>query len=145
MLYEGLENRLGLRQSTHFNKKSGCRKTGVNKHTDSKESFEFKGVIPAIVGREVAEHFSQTTIFKIEANQREISATPITNLMPGRFNNWKDSIRSWFKRLSDTTKLEDGSEVFRMMNLPLKIEEACLKCHGPGATSTATHIFRNIE
>ena len=35
-------------------------------NNDSKGGFEFKGVIPAIVGREVAENFSQTTIFKMK-------------------------------------------------------------------------------
>jgi len=103
-------------------------------NTDSKGNFEFKGVIPAIVGREVAEHFSQTTIFKMKQ----------TSLKYRNPNNKPDA---WeikqlerfesdpgLKDFSETTKLEDGSGVFRMM-VPLKIEEACLKCHGNPATS----------
>ena len=103
-------------------------------NTDSKGNFEFKAVIPAIVGREVAEHFSQTTIFKMKQ----------TSLKYRNPNNKPDA---WeiqqlerfesdpgLKDFSETTKLEDGSEVFRMM-VPLKIEEACLKCHGNPATS----------
>jgi len=103
-------------------------------NTDSKGNFEFKGVIPAIVGREVAENFSQTTIFKMKQ----------TSLKYRNPNNKPDT---WeiqqlerfesdpgLKDFSETTKLEDGSEVFRMM-VPLKIEEACLKCHGDPANS----------
>src|SRR3989339_825491 len=103
-------------------------------NTDSKGNFEFKGVIPAIVGREVAEHFSQTTIFKMKQ----------TSLKYRNPNNKPDA---WeikqlerfesdpgLKDFSETTKLEDGSGVFRLM-VPLKIEEACLKCHGDPANS----------
>ena len=103
-------------------------------NTDSKGNFEFKAVIPAIVGREVAEHFSQTTIFKMKQ----------TSLKYRNPNNKPDA---WeiqqlerfesdpgLKDFSETTKLEDGSEVFRMM-VPLKIEEACMKCHGDPANS----------
>lgn len=103
-------------------------------NTDSKGNFEFKAVIPAIVGREVAEHFSQTTIFKMKQ----------TSLKYRNPNNKPDA---WeikqlerfesdpgLKDLSEITKSEDGSKAFRLM-VPLKIEEACLKCHGNPATS----------
>ena len=103
-------------------------------NTDSKGNFEFKAVIPAIVGREVAEHFSQTTIFKMKQ----------TSLKYRNPNNkpdaWEIQQLEGFesdpglKDFSETTKLEDGSEVFRMM-VPLKIEEACMKCHGDPANS----------
>lgn len=39
------------------------------RNTDSKGNLEFKGVIPAIVGREVAEHFSQTTILQEQSEE----------------------------------------------------------------------------
>ena len=40
--------------------------------------------------------------------------------------------RTW--RLCRNNELEDGTEVFRLM-VPLRIEDACLKCHGDPATS----------
>lgn len=103
-------------------------------NNDSKGNFEFKGVIPAIVGREIAEHFSQTTIFKMK--QTSIKYRNSAN----KPDAWEIQQLERFERdpvLKDTseiTKLENGSEVFRLM-VPLKIEEACLKCHGDPATS----------
>ncbi|MBV6519459.1 MAG: DUF3365 domain-containing protein [Candidatus Brocadia sp. AMX3] len=103
-------------------------------NTDSKGNFEFKGVIPAVVGREIAEHFSQTTIFKMK--QTSIKYRNQSN----KPDSWEVHQLERFERepgLADTseiTKLENGSTVFRLM-VPLKIEEACLKCHGDPATS----------
>lgn len=103
-------------------------------NTDSKGNFEFKGVIPAIVGREIAEHFSQTTIFKMK--QTSIKYRNPAN----KPDAWEVQQLERFERdpsLKDTSeiaKLEDGTEVFRLM-VPLKIEEACLKCHGDPITS----------
>ncbi|MBI2472469.1 MAG: DUF3365 domain-containing protein [Planctomycetes bacterium] len=104
-------------------------------NTDSKGNFEFKGVIPAIVGREIAEHFSQTTIFKMKQTSLKYrnpnnkpDAWEIQQLE--RFESNPD-----LKDFSETTKLEDGSKVFRLM-VPLKIEEACMKCHGDPANSS---------
>ncbi len=104
-------------------------------NTDSKGNFEFKGVIPAVLGREIAEHFSQTTIFKMKQTSikyRNPSNKPdaweIHQLE--RFEGDPD-----LKDISEITKLEDGTEVFRLL-VPLKIEEACLKCHGDPATSS---------
>jgi len=103
-------------------------------NTDSKGNFEIKGVIPAVVGREIAEHFSQTTIFKMK--QTSIKYRNQSN----KPDSWEVHQLERFERepgLADTseiTKLENGSTVFRLM-VPLKIEEACLKCHGDPATS----------
>ncbi len=103
-------------------------------NTDSKGSFEFKGVIPAIVGREIAEHFSQTTIFKMK--QTSIKYRNPAN----KPDAWEVMQLERFERdpslkdISEIAKLEDGSESFRLL-VPLKIEEACLKCHGDPATS----------
>ncbi|MFN3531893.1 MAG: methyl-accepting chemotaxis protein [Candidatus Brocadia sp.] len=103
-------------------------------NTDSKGNFEFKGVIPAIVGREVCEHFCQTTIFKMK--QTSIKYRNPAN----KPDAWEVQQLERFERdpglkdISEITKLEDGTEVFRLM-VPLKIEEACLKCHGDPATS----------
>ncbi len=103
-------------------------------NTDSKGNFEFKGVIPAIVGREIAEHFSQTTIFKMK--QTSIKYRNSAN----KPDAWEVQQLERFERepdLADTSeiaKLENGTEVFRLM-VPLKIEEACLKCHGDPVTS----------
>lgn len=103
-------------------------------NTDSKGNLEFKGVIPAIVGREVAEHFSQTTIFKMK--QTSLKYRNPNNKPDGWEIKQLERFESdpGLKDFSETTKLEDGSEVFRMM-VPLKIEEACLKCHGDPANS----------
>lgn len=107
-------------------------------NTDSKGNFEFKGVIPAVVGREVSEYFSQTTIFKMKQ----------TSL---KYRNPSNKPDVWeakqlerlernpdLKEIAEVTKeewaLENGKEIFRLM-VPLKIEEACLKCHGDPATS----------
>ena len=105
-------------------------------NTDSKGHVEFKNVIPAIVGREIAEHFSQTTIFKMK--QTSLKYRNPNNKPDGweiqqleRFESNSD-----LKEFSETTELDDGSKVFRLM-VPLKIEEACLKCHGnPGTSPT---------
>jgi methyl-accepting chemotaxis protein len=103
-------------------------------NTDSKGNFEFKGVIPAIVGREIAEHFSQTTIFKMK--QTSIKYRNPAN----KPDAWEVQQLEKFERdpglkdISEIVKLENGTEVFRLM-VPLKIEEACLKCHGDPATS----------
>ena len=103
-------------------------------NTDSKGNFEFKAVIPAIVGREIAEHFSQTTIFKMK--QTSIKYRNTAN----KPDAWEVQQLERFERdpsLKDTSeiaKLENGTEVFRLM-VPLKIEDACLNCHGDPATS----------
>ncbi|MEP9410161.1 MAG: DUF3365 domain-containing protein [Candidatus Brocadia sp.] len=103
-------------------------------NTDSKGNFEFKGVIPAIVGREISEHFSQTTIFKMK--QTSIKYRNPAN----KPDAWEIQQLEKFERdpslkdLSEIAKLENGTEVFRLM-VPLRIEEACLKCHGDPATS----------
>jgi len=129
-------------------------------NTDAHGNFEFKSVIPAVVGREISEEFSKTTIFnmrqtslkyrnpankpdaweekqlaKIEARSSMQSAG-IENkpdawaLDPsGKQGNSRHS-----DDISEVTALPDGTEVFRMI-APLRIEEACLKCHGDPATS----------
>lgn len=104
-------------------------------NTDSKGNFEFKGVIPAVLGREIAEHFSQTTIFKMK--QTSIKYRNPSN----KPDAWEVQQLEKFERdpglkdISEITKLENGTEIFRLM-VPLKIEEACLKCHGDPATSS---------
>ncbi|GAN34755.1 MAG: DUF3365 domain-containing protein [Candidatus Brocadia sp. AMX2] len=104
-------------------------------NTDSKGNFEFKGVIPAVLGREIAEHFSQTTIFKMK--QTSIKYRNPSN----KPDAWEIHQLERFERdpdlkdISEIAKLENGTEVFRLM-VPLKIEEACLKCHGDPATSS---------
>ncbi|TVM00682.1 MAG: hypothetical protein CV087_12890 [Candidatus Brocadia sp. WS118] len=103
-------------------------------NNDSKGNFEFKGVIPAIVGREIAEHFSQATIFKMK--QTSIKYRNPAN----KPDAWEIKQLEKFERdpdlkdASEIAKLEDGTEAFRLM-VPLKIEEPCLKCHGDPATS----------
>lgn len=129
-------------------------------NTDSKGNFEFKGVIPAVVGREISEHFSQTTIFKMK--QTSLKYRNPTNKPDAweakqlekfeadaglKYSNPANNSDAWelnpanrrgadtnVKDISEVTKLDDGTEVFRLM-VPLKIEEACLKCHGDPATS----------
>ncbi|NUO07339.1 MAG: DUF3365 domain-containing protein [Candidatus Brocadia sp.] len=103
-------------------------------NTDSKGGFEFKGVIPAIVGREVAEYFSQSTIFKMKQTSmkyRNPANKPDAWEVKQLVSFEKDTS---LKDISEIAKLEDGTEVFRLM-VPLKIEEPCLKCHGDPATS----------
>ena len=125
-------------------------------NTDSKGGFEFKGVIPAVVGREIAEYFSKTTIFKMRqtslkyrnpANKpdaweaRQLEKFEVTANLH-KSNPMKKSDAWDLGAVPDTglgdfaeiTKFEDGTEVFRLM-VPLRIEEACLKCHGDPATS----------
>lgn len=103
-------------------------------NNDSKGNFEFKGVIPAIVGREISEHFSSTTIFNMKQTSlkyRNPSNKPDTWEVKQleRFERDRD-----LKEISEVAKLEDGTGVFRLM-VPLAIEEACLKCHGDPVTS----------
>ncbi|MCF6155619.1 MAG: DUF3365 domain-containing protein [Candidatus Brocadia sp.] len=103
-------------------------------NTDSKGNFEFKGVIPAVLGREISEHFSQTTIFKMK--QTSIKYRNPAN----KPDAWEIHQLERFERepglkdISEIAKLENGTEVFRLM-VPLKIEEACLNCHGDPSTS----------
>ncbi len=103
-------------------------------NTDSKGNFEFKGVIPAIVGREISEHFSNTTIFKMKQTSLKYR-NPVN-----KPDTWEVKQLERFetdaklKEISEVAKLEDGTGVFRLM-VPLVIEEACLKCHGDPATS----------
>ncbi len=130
-------------------------------NTDAHGEFEFKGVIPAVVGREIAEDFSKTTIFKMrqtslkfrnpankpdawEARQLakfEERSYPQFGGAANKPDSWElDAAEKYgsagrVKDISEITRLEDGTEVFRMM-APLRIEEACLKCHGDPATST---------
>lgn len=129
-------------------------------NTDSKGGFEFKGVIPAIVGREIADYFSKTTIFKMKqtslkyrnpANKpdpwevRQLEkfevAANLHNSNPiKKPDSWELSptgsagLDIGLGDFAEITKLEDGTEVFRLM-VPLRIEDACLKCHGDPATS----------
>ena len=49
-------------------------------NTDSKGNFEFKDVIPAIVGREVAEHFSQTTILQEQSEGINQISTAVSTM-----------------------------------------------------------------
>ncbi|MEB2308137.1 MAG: methyl-accepting chemotaxis protein [Candidatus Brocadiaceae bacterium] len=103
-------------------------------NTDSKGGFEFKGVFPALVGREISEDFSQKTIFKMK--QTSIKYRNPLN----KPDAWEIQQLEKFEKdqnlkdISEIAKLENGSEVFRFV-VPLKIEEACLKCHGDPATS----------
>ncbi|OHB92263.1 MAG: hypothetical protein A2Z57_02755 [Planctomycetes bacterium RIFCSPHIGHO2_12_39_6] len=104
-------------------------------NTDSETgNVEFKGVIPAIIGREVSELFSASTPFKMKQ----------TSL---KYRNPKNKPDEWeakqlqgfesnpdLKEIKEVVKLEDGSKLFRCI-IPLKIDEGCLKCHGDPATS----------
>ncbi|HJW85671.1 MAG TPA: methyl-accepting chemotaxis protein [Candidatus Brocadiaceae bacterium] len=125
-------------------------------NTDSKGGFEFKGVIPAVVGREIAEYFSKTTIFKMrqtslkyrnpankpdawEARQLEkfeVAANLHNSNPMKKTDSWElvSGSDTGLGDFAEITKIEDGTEVFRLM-VPLRIEEACLKCHGDPATS----------
>ena len=125
-------------------------------NTDSKGGFEFKGVIPAVVGREIADYFSKTTIFKMkqtslkyrnpankpdpwEVRQLEKfeAAANLHNSNPmKKADSWElgAGADTGLGDFAEITKFEDGTEVFRLM-VPLRIEEACLKCHGDPATS----------
>ncbi len=103
-------------------------------NTDAQGNFEFKGVVPAIIGREVAEEFSRTTIYKMK--QTSIKYRNPVN----KPDKWEITQLERFETnpnlqdASEITILEDGTEVFRMM-VPLKIEKACLQCHGDPTTS----------
>ena len=107
-------------------------------NNDSKGNFEFKGVIPAVVGREVAEHFSHTTIYKMK--QTSLQYRNPSNKPDG----WETKQLERFaanpalEEISEITHedwdLSTGTEIFRLM-IPLKITEACLVCHGDPATS----------
>jgi len=129
-------------------------------NTDTKGGFEFKGVIPAVVGREIAAYFSATTIFKMkqtslkyrnpvnkpdawetrQLEKFETAANLQSNNPMKKPDSWDlnqtgvPSSDSGLGDFAEITKLEDGTEVFRLM-VPLRIEEACLKCHGDPATS----------
>lgn len=107
-------------------------------NNDTKGNFEFKGVIPAVVGREVAEHFSHTTIYKMKqtslqyrnpANKPDAWETKQLE----RFAANPD-LEEISEMTSEDWDLRTGTEIFRLM-IPLKITEACLVCHGDSATS----------
>ncbi|WP_347275706.1 methyl-accepting chemotaxis protein [Candidatus Kuenenia sp.] len=107
-------------------------------NNDSKGNFEFKGVIPAVIGREVAEHFSHTTIYKMKqtslqyrnpANKPDAWETKQLE----RFAANPD-LEEVSEMTSEDWDLRTGTEIFRLM-IPLKITEACLVCHGDPATS----------
>ncbi|MFN3531892.1 MAG: methyl-accepting chemotaxis protein [Candidatus Brocadia sp.] len=104
-------------------------------NTDSKTgNVEFKGVIPAIIGREVSELFSASTPFKMKQ----------TSLKYRNPNNKPDAweakqlqrfeLNPDLKEVKEVVKMDDGSKVFRCI-VPLRIDEGCLKCHGDPATS----------
>jgi methyl-accepting chemotaxis protein len=103
-------------------------------NTDSLGNFEFKGVIPAVVGREVAEDFSRTTIYTMKQTSLKYR-NPVN-----KPDEWEmKQLRRFeenpgFNDFSEITIRDDGSEVFRMM-VPLKIEKDCLPCHGDPVTS----------
>ncbi|MBF8275560.1 MAG: chemotaxis protein [Candidatus Brocadiaceae bacterium] len=125
-------------------------------NTDAHGDFHFKGVIPAVVGREISEEFSKTTIFNMR--QTSLKYRNPTNkpdaweekqlakfeahssMQSGGIENKPDaweldpSGKQHSNDISEVTALPDGTEVFRMI-APLSIEEACLKCHGDPATS----------
>jgi len=104
-------------------------------NTDSTTgNVEFKGVIPAIIGREVAELFSASTPFKMKQTSLKYRNP---NNKP---DDWEAKQLQVFesnpdlKEIKEIVKLEDGSKLFRCM-IPLKIDEGCLKCHGDPTTS----------
>ncbi len=129
-------------------------------NTDAHGNFEFKGVIPAVVGREISEEFSKTTIFNMRqtslkyrnpANKPDAweekqlakfeAHSPMqSDGIENKPDAWaldpsgKQGSSSHSNDISEVTMLPDGTEVFRMI-APLRIEEACLKCHGDPATS----------
>ena len=104
-------------------------------NTDSETgNVEFKGVIPAIIGREVSELFSASTPFKMKQ-------TSLKYRNPyNKPDEWEAKQLQGFesnpdlKEIKEVVKLEDGSKLFRCI-VPLKIDEGCLKCHGDPATS----------
>lgn len=109
------------------------KQTVIN--TDSKTGHvEFKGVIPAIIGREVSELFSASTPFKMKQTSLKYRNP---NNKP---DDWEARQLQRFesnpdlKEIKEVVKLEDGSKLFRCI-IPLKIDEGCLKCHGDPATS----------
>ena len=104
-------------------------------NTDSTTgNVEFKGVIPAIIGREVAELFSASTPFKMKQTSLKYRNP---NNKP---DDWEAKQLQRFesnpdlKEIKEIVKLEDGSKLFRCV-IPLKIDEGCLKCHGDPVTS----------
>ncbi len=104
-------------------------------NTDSTTgNVEFKGVIPAIIGREVAELFSASTPFKMKQTSLKYRNP---NNKP---DDWEAKQLQVFesnpdlKEIKEIVKLEDGSKLFRCI-IPLKIDEGCLKCHGDPVTS----------
>ncbi|MGQ3685978.1 MAG: methyl-accepting chemotaxis protein [Candidatus Loosdrechtia sp.] len=109
-----------------------ARQGGIN--TDSYRNIELKGLIPAIVGREVAEDFSRTTIYSMKQTSLKYR-NPVNKPDEWEIKQLKRFEKNHdFKEFSEITALEDGAEVFRMM-VPLKIEKDCLPCHGDPATS----------
>lgn len=130
------EARMAANQLMSVRQVIATKQQAIN--NDSKGNFEFKGVIPAVVGREVAEHFSQTTIYKMKQTSlqyRNPSNKP---------DAWETRQLERFaanpdlKEISEIT-IEDwnlgaASQIFRLM-VPLKITEACLVCHGYPETS----------
>ncbi len=104
-------------------------------NTDSTTgNVEFKGVIPAIIGREVSELFSASTPFKMKQTSLKYRNP---NNKP---DDWEAKQLQGFelspdlKEIKEVVKLEDGSKLFRCI-IPLKIDEGCLKCHGDPTTS----------
>lgn len=104
-------------------------------NTDSKTgNVEFKGVIPAIIGREVSELFSASTPFKMKQTSLKYRST---NNKP---DEWEAKQLRRFelnpdlKEIKEVVKMDDGAKVFRCI-VPLKVDEGCLKCHGDPATS----------
>ena len=104
-------------------------------NTDAKTgNVEFKGVIPAIIGREVSELFSASTPFKMKQTSLKYRNP---NNKP---DDWEAKQLQRFesspdlKEIKEVVKLEDSSKLFRCI-IPLKIDEGCLKCHGDPTTS----------
>lgn len=104
--------------------------------------FSYKGLVPAIFGRLVADEFmvrtgvtiKQTTLGKNGRGPRNIYNAP---------DNWEKGVLEKFNSRSyprgvgfgEFAKLEgDQVMVYRYM-LPLHIEAPCLKCHGDPANS----------
>lgn len=107
-------------------------------NTDAHGNFEFKGVIPAVVGREISERFSQTTIYKMKQTSlkyRNPANKPDAweALQLKKFEANPDLNEIWEVAKEDRD-IGDGSGMFRLI-VPLKIEDSCLKCHGDPATS----------
>ncbi len=109
------------------------KQTAIN--TDSKTgNVDFKGVIPAIIGREVSGLFSASTPFKMK--QTSVKYRNPNN----KPDEWEVRQLQRFesspelKEIKEVVKMEDGSKAFRCI-IPLRIDEGCLKCHGDPSTS----------